>query len=141
MIKYMNCNLGKYVNMVKIKKQEESIEKQLWRATNKLQKSVVVVSISKSSIITSNILSVLQNIIQENLGSTSMSAKEFLQKEQCYKFLITIPDKEKLNTFDKYVRNTYHKLEVNRKQIKTLENMRDILLLPKLMSGEVRVKL
>ena len=120
-------------------KQEESIEKQLWKAADKLRKNMVGASISKSSIATSNILPTLQNIVQNNLGSALKSVRDFFQKGQFYKFLITIPDKEKLNTFDEYASNTYNKLEVNRKQIKTLENMRDILLLPKLMSGEVRV--
>ncbi|MCB4764246.1 MAG: restriction endonuclease subunit S [Sulfurovum sp.] len=124
---------------------------------------MVGASIGKSSIVTSDILPALQNqnmwnfrslgnisqhylnfalknIVQENLGSASGSARDFFQKGQFYKFLITIPDKEKLNIFDEYANNTYNKLEVNRKQIKTLENMRNTLL-PKLMSGEVRVEI
>ncbi len=124
---------------------------------------MVGASIGKSSIVTSDILPALQNqnmwnfrslgtisqhylnfalknIVQKNLGSASGSAREFFQKGQFYKFLITIPNKEKLDKFDEYVNNTYEKLEINRKQIKTLENMRNTLL-PKLMSGEVKIKL
>jgi type I restriction enzyme S subunit len=54
--------------------------------------------------------------------------------------LIPFPDETTLNKFSLAVDPLEEKREQNKKQIKTLENMRDTLL-PKLVSGEVRVKL
>lgn len=51
---------------------------------------------------------------------------------------IAVPPVEKVSLFDKQVENYLGKMIVNSKQIKTLENLRNNLL-PKLMSGEVRV--
>lgn len=52
---------------------------------------------------------------------------------------VIVPPIEKVSLFDKQVENYVGKIIVNSKQIKTLEKLRDTLL-PKLMSGEVRVK-
>lgn len=46
--------------------------------------------------------------------------------------------KEKINKFHQYTNGFFQKIKFNRKQIRTLETLRDTLL-PKLMSGEVRV--
>jgi len=123
---------------------------------------MVGASLGEFSIVTSDILPALQNqnmwnfrslgnisqhylnfalrqIIENNMGSASGSAREFFQKGQFYKFLITVPDNTKMTTFENYAEDFYSKIEKNREQIKSLENMRDTLL-PKLMSGEVRVK-
>ncbi len=43
------------------------------------------------------------------------------------------------NEFNKISADNWHKIDINQKQIRTLETLRDNLL-PKLMSGEVRVK-
>ena len=51
-----------------------------------------------------------------------------------------LPKKEKMNKFDEQVIGYLSKMEVNHNQIRTLEKLRDTLL-PKLMSGEVRVNL
>lgn len=53
---------------------------------------------------------------------------------------IVKPDKEILDKFDNQIIQYVNKMELNYKQIKTLEKMRDTLL-PKLMSGEARVKI
>lgn len=53
---------------------------------------------------------------------------------------ISIPPKDLLISYGEIVNPMYEKLNKNSKQIKTLETLRDTLL-PKLMSGEVRVKL
>lgn len=53
---------------------------------------------------------------------------------------IVKPDKEILDKFDNQIIQYVNKMELNYKQIKTLEKMRDTLL-PKLMSGEVRVNI
>jgi type I restriction enzyme S subunit len=51
---------------------------------------------------------------------------------------VLIPPVEKLEEFNIQVNSWHEKINFNKRQIKTLENMRDTLL-PKLMSGEVRV--
>ena len=51
---------------------------------------------------------------------------------------IVIPPKEILKEFDKVVKHSFEKIKANTHQIRTLEKMRDTLL-PKLMSGEVKV--
>ena len=51
---------------------------------------------------------------------------------------ISIPDIESLYNFNKVVLPSLEKMTYNLKQIRTLEKLRDTLL-PKLMSGEVRV--
>ena len=50
-----------------------------------------------------------------------------------------LPSKELLTSFSKYCESAWEKIENNYFQIRTLENLRDTLL-PKLMSGEVKVK-
>ncbi|MCB4761959.1 MAG: type I restriction-modification system subunit M N-terminal domain-containing protein [Sulfurovum sp.] len=50
-----------------------------------------------------------------------------------------VPSKDKMKVMDEQIVLLMQKLENNTKQIQTLENLRDTLL-PKLMSGEVRVK-
>jgi len=51
---------------------------------------------------------------------------------------ISIPSIDEQKKFNEYTDNAWEKMTSNKKQIKILENMRDTLL-PKLMSGEVRV--
>lgn len=82
----------------------------------------------------------LREIVEENIGSASGSAREFFQKGQFYEFIITVPDKTQMNKFHKYVEDNYQKIENNRKQIQTLESLRDTLL-PKLLSGEIKVEI
>jgi len=52
---------------------------------------------------------------------------------------VTIPPKKILEKFDKNIASNFIKIKTNTYQIRTLEKLRDTLL-PKLMSGEVRVK-
>lgn len=52
---------------------------------------------------------------------------------------IRIPDKNILDKFDLVIKGFIDKLKSNQEQIQTLENLRDTLL-PKLMSGEIRVQ-
>ena len=52
--------------------------------------------------------------------------------------LIAIPDNARMNKFDIEVSPIFQKILKNQKQIQTLEKLRDTLL-PKLMSGDVRV--
>jgi len=53
---------------------------------------------------------------------------------------LLLPPKDKLLEFNFQVNIWYEKINFNKEQIKTLENMRDTLL-PKLMSGEARIQL
>ncbi|MHC5853598.1 restriction endonuclease subunit S [Nostoc sp.] len=52
--------------------------------------------------------------------------------------IVTVPPKDELNNMNNKMSPILEKLESNNKQIQTLQNLRDTLL-PKLMSGEVRV--
>jgi len=52
----------------------------------------------------------------------------------------SFPPKEQLEKFNKIITPIFDKILANKNQIRTLENLRDTLL-PKLMSGEVRVKI
>ncbi|GAC1374435.1 MAG: restriction endonuclease subunit S [Aquirhabdus sp.] len=51
---------------------------------------------------------------------------------------LAIPSRDKINLFDEQVLTWVNKIRVNVEQIQTIETLRDTLL-PKLMSGEVRV--
>lgn len=65
---------------------------------------------------------------QENISTTGIEQMDFAT----YNF-------EKVNTFGQQVQPFFTKIIFNLKQIRTLSQLRDTLL-PKLMSGEVRVK-
>lgn len=53
---------------------------------------------------------------------------------------ISLPSIDEQKKFNEYADNAWNKIKSNNIQIKTLENLRDTLL-PKLMSGEVRVEI
>ena len=73
-------------------------------------------------------------LIQGN-GSIFTNLKTDILKE--YKILV--PSQEELHKFQKQISIIFDKILLNSNQIRTLEKLRDTLL-PKLMSGEVRVK-
>jgi len=77
----------------------------------------------------------MEYIISNANGSTFLEISKTVFKS----LEITKPSKELRKKFDEIVIDNFEKIKANTKQIKTLENMRDTLL-PKLMSGEVRVK-
>ncbi|MBF0234401.1 MAG: restriction endonuclease subunit S [Desulfamplus sp.] len=80
--------------------------------------------------------SVREQIISATNGSTvNMLAIDGLQRPT-----FKIPPKGKVIEFTKIIVGHWEKMNVNKKQIRTLETLRDTLL-PKLMSGEVRVSL
>jgi type I restriction enzyme, S subunit len=81
----------------------------------------------------------LRRIIDETLHGASGSAREFFQKGVFYELKIPSPPQELLDKFETEVKSLFSRIELNRYQIRTLESLRDTLL-PKLMSGEVRVK-
>ena len=68
------------------------------------------------------------------------SAVPGLNRDIALSMEINIAPLEKLNGFNQFTSTFMDKLRENTKQIRTLEKLRDTLL-PKLMSGEVRVKL
>jgi type I restriction enzyme S subunit len=74
----------------------------------------------------------------DSLGSTS-SIVTAINSAMIKDLSIIIPDISKMNQFNNVVKRSFEKIRSNQVQIRTLESLRDTLL-PKLMSGEVRVK-
>ena len=93
---------------------------------------------SKSGFSQYYLIFAIRRIVKDNLNIASGSAREFFQKGQFYKLPILSPDKNILMKFDYFIESLYTKIENNRNQIRILTQLRDILL-PKLMSGEMRV--
>lgn len=79
----------------------------------------------------------LKNYQYDLLGSTS-SIVTAINSAMIKDMEITIPGKELMKRFDEAARGIFRKIRSNQLQIRTLEKLRDNLL-PKLMSGEVRV--
>ncbi len=75
----------------------------------------------------------------KQLGSTS-SIVEAINSQMIKEIEMIIPDEQKLNDFSELMKPYFEKIKSNQIQIRTLTRLRDTLL-PKLMSGEVRVKL
>ena len=74
-------------------------------------------------------------IINMAVGSAQQNISQQLIKTLPIPYCIDI-----IKEFHKQVEPTFEKIKSNIKQIQTLENLRDTLL-PKLLSGEVRVKI
>ncbi len=73
----------------------------------------------------------------DTLGSTS-SIVTSINSRMIKEMEISIPDKNTMSKFEGIVREFFNKIKHNQLQIRTLEKLRDTIL-PKLMSGEVRV--
>ncbi|HYX05626.1 MAG TPA: restriction endonuclease subunit S [Bacteroidales bacterium] len=73
-------------------------------------------------------------ILNTSVGTTI----PHLKKTDLLKFNISIPNHFILEKFEKILRPSFNKMNNNNLQIRTIEALRDTLL-PKLMSGEVRV--
>jgi type I restriction enzyme S subunit len=69
----------------------------------------------------------------------SDSAVPGLNRNMAHGIQLSIPPIHLIEKFNQQIKPLFKKLNVNKKQIQTLETLRDNLL-PKLMSGEVRVK-
>ncbi len=67
------------------------------------------------------------------------SAVPGLNRNLAYMNHILVPPSKCLSLFDSYVQGVYEKIQANNEQSRTLATIRDTLL-PKLMSGEIRVK-
>jgi type I restriction enzyme S subunit len=74
----------------------------------------------------------------ETLGSTS-SIVTSINSTMIKEMIIPIPDEKIINEFKIITEDSFNKIKFNQHQIRNLEKLRDTLL-PKLMSGEVRVK-
>lgn len=81
----------------------------------------------------------LLDVIEENLSGASGSAREFFQKSVFYEISIALPPSELIEIYNLQADPLFDKMELNREQIQTLEQLRDTLL-PKLMNGEMRVQ-
>jgi type I restriction enzyme S subunit len=79
----------------------------------------------------------LKGFKYELLGSTS-SIVTSINSAMIKDMLITVPDENTMRQFAESTKLQFCKIRDNQKQIRTLETLRDTLL-PKLMSGEVRV--
>lgn len=78
--------------------------------------------------------------LEEIKNSGNGSVFQEISKSVFKKISIIIPPKKLLSEFDKIVSPIFSKIKINQKQIQTLETLLDTLL-PKLMSGEIRVKM
>ncbi|WP_276501761.1 restriction endonuclease subunit S [Terrimonas pollutisoli] len=76
----------------------------------------------------------------DSVAEGSTSAYPSLKPSDISNFEFPKPPEEKLTAFSNFVTETWNKIKANQKQIKTLTQLRDTLL-PKLMSGEVRVEM
>ena len=71
-----------------------------------------------------------------NVGST----QPLVRQSDLKNIEILLPNDEIVLRFEQQSKNIFKKINKNKKQIQTLENLRDTLL-PKLLSGEVRIVL
>jgi len=76
--------------------------------------------------------------IKDSLVSGSVQPD--ITNEGIRQITILKPDNKTLMKFNEIVKPIFYKYQQNKLQIRTLENLRDALL-PKLMSGEIKVKL
>jgi type I restriction enzyme, S subunit len=80
-----------------------------------------------------------KNNMAEIENSGNGSTFQEISKSVFKQMTILIPPKPKLADFDKTIDPIFSKIKTNQTQIRTLTTLRDTLL-PKLMSGEIRVK-
>ena len=75
-----------------------------------------------------------------SIAEGSTSTYPSLKPSDIEGLVFQLPPQEKLDAFSEYADNAWSKIEYNHTQIITLEKLRDTLL-PKLMGGEVRLKI
>ena len=76
---------------------------------------------------------------EQIVGATNGSTVNMLAIDGLQRTEFSLPPKEKILQFSEIVKDYWKKQSVNQNQINTLTRLRDTLL-PKLISGEVRVK-
>ena len=74
------------------------------------------------------------------LGCANGTTVLHLNKEAIPTFKLSIPDKRKVIEFTKFTKDLIQQVFIKHRQIRTLSRLRDTLL-PRLMSGEVRVRI
>ena len=77
--------------------------------------------------------------LQRLLAKTTGSVFPSLSAPDIKKFLVLIPSEKALNTFGRIAKPLIERIETNMVESMTLDAIRDTLL-PKLISGELRVK-
>lgn len=82
----------------------------------------------------------LKRIIDELTRNATGSVILGLSKDDIKKAELILPSRKKLDEFSKVVKPLFNKIEINNNQLQSLTKTRDSLL-PKLMSGQVRVKM
>ena len=81
----------------------------------------------------------LKSFNYETLGSTS-SIADAINTQMIKDIELQIPDEAKLTDFKNQCEPVFHKIKSNINQIKILSGLRNTLL-PKIMDGEVRIKI
>ena len=77
----------------------------------------------------------IQNLIQSHTtGTVILHAGSSINSLSFF-----LPKAEKINNFNKQIESMFAKIQTNQTQIQTLENLRNSLL-PKLISGKIRIK-
>jgi type I restriction enzyme S subunit len=75
-----------------------------------------------------------------NIAQDKATTMGHIQRHHLSNALVVIPSHDKMKCFDTEIKPMFEKIKRNQIQIRTLTRLRDTLL-PKLMSGEVRVRL
>ena len=83
---------------------------------------------------------ILKELVKINLHGASGSARAFFQKSVFYELKVVYPPEEVIEKTHQHFEDILKKIELNRKQLIQLVSIRDTLL-PKLMSGEIRVEI
>lgn len=97
----------------------------IFRNFKKLPKEYIFLFLRQ---ISKNLNQIADGSVQNNLNTTLLK-----------NYKIRIPPEYKIDLFNKHIPQYINKIKSNQQQIRTLEKLRDTLL-PKLMSGEVRVR-
>lgn len=97
----------------------------IFRNFKKLPKEYIFLFLRQ---ISKNLNQIADGSVQNNLNTTLLK-----------NYKIRIPPEYKIDLFNKHIPQYINKIKLNQQQIRTLEKLRDTLL-PKLMSGEARVR-
>jgi type I restriction enzyme S subunit len=81
----------------------------------------------------------LKLLISQHSKSSTGSAREFFRKDYFYQIPIILPQENVLLSFANLSEEITLKIDLNIRQIQTLTKTRDVLL-PKLMSGKLRIQ-
>lgn len=76
----------------------------------------------------------------ESVANATASTYPTMRPGDIGDYKIVIPEENILNQFGSFAQNSWGKIDINQNEIQTLTQLRDTLL-PKLMSGEIRVKM